>query len=154
MLDRIWPLVLALLCCLAALAAGLWSTLPARPPQGQPIPLEPIDENLARAYVDAQCWHCHSASQRHQELSRLGVQAAGARPMGPDLSGVGGLYPDGWHFAHLWQPDAVSWHSHMPAQRHLFALGGKAGSANLRGEMVPVPSATTRKAVQYVQTLS
>lgn len=153
MLDRIWPLVLALLCCLAALAAGLLTTLPASPPQGQPTPPEPADEDLARAYVEAQCWHCHSVSQRQDELSRLGVLAAGARPAGPDLSGVGGLYPDGWHFAHLWQPDAVSWHSHMPAQRHLFALGGKAGSANLRGEMVPVPSATTRKAVQYVQTL-
>lgn len=116
--------------------------------------MEPIDENLAGAYVDAQCWHCHSASQRHQELSRLGVQAAGARPMGPDLSGVGGLYPDGWHYAHLWQPDAVAAHSHMPAQRHLFVFGGKAQAANGRGEWLPSPSATAQRAVQFVQALA
>ncbi|MCA8936730.1 MAG: c-type cytochrome [Planctomycetes bacterium] len=82
---------------------------------------QPFDKELAGAYVKAGCWQCHSVSTLKTELAEtFGAEAAGVRPLGPDLAGVGERYHPQWHEAHFWQPDAIYHGSQMPAQRQLF----------------------------------
>jgi len=102
------------------LLAG-WIAAPAAEPEPQPGPPQVFERQLAAAYVKAGCWECHSVSTLEQELrAEFGAQAAGARPMGPDLAGVGNRFHYDWHVAHFWKPDDVVAGSAMPAQRHMF----------------------------------
>jgi cbb3-type cytochrome oxidase cytochrome c subunit len=72
------------------------------------------------------CVYCHTQFVRYQD--REGgemVQAGdyvnqtphllGTERTGPDLSNVGGKYPDAWHWAHVMQPRAVKPGSLMPS---------------------------------------
>ena len=102
---------------------GLLANPPAEP-ESKPLPPQAFDKELAGAYVKAQCWQCHSVtSLKHELADTFGTQAAGVRPYGPDLAGVGNYYAADWHAAHFWLPDSVSAGSQMPAQRHLFKPG-------------------------------
>ena len=113
-------LLLAVALCAAAAAAGLLSGRAQVRAPG-PAPRQEYDRELAAAYVDAGCWQCHAVSTLDVELKHdFGHQAAGVRPYGPDLAGVGALYPRGWHLAHLWAPAEVAAGSVMPPQRRLF----------------------------------
>jgi cytochrome c553 len=90
----------------------------------EPGPPQAFDRELAAAYVKAGCWECHSVSTLEAELvGAFGAQAGGARPLGPDLAGVGNRYHPDWHEAHFWKPDDVVAGSAMPAQRHMFKPG-------------------------------
>jgi cytochrome c oxidase cbb3-type subunit 2 len=44
----------------------------------------------------------------------------GSKRTGPDLARVGGLYSDGWHRAHLYDPRSVVPESNMPGFTWLF----------------------------------
>src|SRR5690606_7509673 len=62
----------------------------------------------------------------HGEYSKAGEYVYahpflwGSKRTGPDLQRVGGKYSDSWHFNHMYQPDAVSANSIMPAYPWLF----------------------------------
>jgi mono/diheme cytochrome c family protein len=107
---------------LVILLVGFIANPPAEP---EPKPADqPFDKDLAVAYVDEGCWQCHSVSTLETELAdNFGAQAAGARPVGPDLAGVANRYHPQWHEAHFWQPDVIYHDSQMPAQRQLFTKG-------------------------------
>lgn len=72
------------------------------------------------------CVYCHSQFVRYQdrEMGEM-VQAGdyvnqtphllGTERTGPDLSNIGGKYPDAWHWAHHVQPRAVKPGSLMPS---------------------------------------
>lgn len=105
------------------LAIGFVAKPPAEP-QPEPAPPQAFDKELAAAYVQSGCWQCHAVSTLQAELTEaFGEQAAGARPMGPDLAGVGARFNADWHTAHFWKPDDVYAGSQMPAQRQLFEPG-------------------------------
>ncbi|MBZ0136584.1 MAG: c-type cytochrome [Planctomycetes bacterium] len=117
-----WSPVVVLALAALFLAAGLIAREPAEVEPDDP-PQE-FDEQLARSYVEAGCWQCHSVSTVEARLSSaFGALATGVRPTGPDLAGVGARYHPDWHEAHFWKPDDVYAGSQMPAQRHLFVPG-------------------------------
>ncbi|MDX2085940.1 MAG: cbb3-type cytochrome c oxidase subunit II [Candidatus Melainabacteria bacterium] len=76
------------------------------------------------------CFYCHSQFVRKQDRD-MGemVQAGdyvnetphvlGTERTGPDLSNIGGKYPDGWHWAHHIQPRKMKPGSIMPPFSHL-----------------------------------
>jgi cbb3-type cytochrome oxidase cytochrome c subunit len=76
------------------------------------------------------CVYCHSQFVRYQdrEMGEM-VQAGdyvhetphllGTERTGPDLSNVGGKYPDAWHWAHHMQPRSVKPGSLMPSFSYL-----------------------------------
>lgn len=116
--------------------AVLWpaSTEPA--PEYTPQPWDDKLADLASHYVDAGCWQCHSVWALETELARnFGPHAAGGRPVGPDLSGIGNKYHRDWHVAHFADPQAITPGSQMPAQHQLFA-DLETGKLTPRGEKV------------------
>jgi mono/diheme cytochrome c family protein len=146
-------LAAATLCAVAAMAGML-----ARGAESSPPPhaaRQTYDPRLAAAYVEAQCWQCHTVSTLSAELARdFGPAAAGARAAGPDLAGIGGLYSDGWHAAHLFNPQSVMAGSQMPAQRQLFVLDGMATTPNTRGERRPALKFSTQLVIGFMQSLT
>ena len=115
-----WSPVVVLALAVIFMALGLISREPTEE-QPDPPPPQEFDKELAQAYVDAGCWQCHAVSTLETELiENFGAQAAGARPTGPDLAGVGNRFHPDWHEAHFWLPEATFAGSQMPAQRHLF----------------------------------
>jgi cbb3-type cytochrome oxidase cytochrome c subunit len=81
-----------------------------------------------RIYIREVCWHCHTQfvrpvggeSERYGPVSRTGEYVFdkphlfGTRRVGPDLAREGGKRPDGWHVAHLKNPQALVSVSVMP----------------------------------------
>lgn len=147
---------IALLACTSAALAGALTSV-SLAPAGRFDPglkAQSYDRDLAQAYVDSQCWQCHTISTLSVELARdFGAQASGARAAGPDLAGIGGLYSDGWHAAHLWQPQDAQAGSKMPSQRSLFVLNGLALTDNGRGEKRPALKLKTQQAIAFLQSL-
>jgi mono/diheme cytochrome c family protein len=117
-----WSPIVVLFLAALFLLLGWLARDPAEPEfDGEP---QSFDQHLAEAYVQAGCWQCHSVSTLDDELTEaFGRHAAGVRPVGPDLAGVGTRYHPDWHRAHFWNPGDVFADSLMPAQRHLFAPG-------------------------------
>jgi cbb3-type cytochrome c oxidase subunit II len=90
-------------------------------------------------YVAEACWHCHSQFVRPiaNEDQRFGkVRSAehyntaadrpvlwGTRRVGPDLTNEGGLRPNDWHVAHLYDPPSTSPGSVMPRYTWYFHEG-------------------------------
>jgi cbb3-type cytochrome c oxidase subunit II len=111
-------------------------------------------------YVAEGCWHCHSQYVRPvgNETLRYGPvstpgeyntvlhlpQMLGTRRVGPDLSRVGGVYSNDWHFAHLWDPQSTVPDSVMPRYPWLFEV-------NASG--VPIPNEKGVAVVAYIQHL-
>ncbi len=97
-------------------------------------PLEPIELEGRDIYVREGCNTCHSQMIRplRAEVERYGHYTVagelvynhpflfGSKRTGPDLARVGGLYSDGWHRAHLYDPRSVVPESNMPAFPWLF----------------------------------
>jgi cbb3-type cytochrome c oxidase subunit II len=90
-------------------------------------------------YIAEACWHCHSQFVRPvaNEEQRFGaVRSAahydtaldrpvmwGTRRVGPDLTNEGGLRPNDWHVAHLYDPRSTSPGSVMPGYTWYFHDG-------------------------------
>ncbi|MDC1142166.1 c-type cytochrome [Planctomycetota bacterium] len=131
-------LLFAFVACTVAAAFGYWVGPSGQDTTDTPDTLTPLtqkyDKTLANAYVDEQCWQCHSVSTLSAELERdFGAFASGARPSGPDLAGIGTLYTREWHVAHFKNPQSLAPGSLMPAQNQLFEDTGK---LNNRGKAV------------------
>jgi cytochrome c oxidase cbb3-type subunit I/II len=85
-------------------------------------------------YVREGCYTCHSQMIRTlpAEVLRYGPASReeesmwdhpfqwGSKRIGPDLSRIGGKYPDLWHFRHMMDPRSVTPNSIMPAYNWLF----------------------------------
>ena len=76
------------------------------------------------------CVYCHTQFTRYQDREGGEMVAAGDYALetphllgtertGPDLSNIGGKYPDAWHWAHHVQPRAVKPGSIMPSFSYL-----------------------------------
>lgn len=76
------------------------------------------------------CFYCHSQFVRYQDREAGEMVAAGdyayetphllgTERTGPDLSNIGGKYPDAWHMAHHKSPRAVKPGSIMPSFSYL-----------------------------------
>lgn len=130
--------VLAAALCLALLVAGMSSSIDDAETTSEHIARQAFNAELASAYVDAGCWRCHSITTLESELTdNFGVQAAGARNVGPDLAGVGARFHREWHTAHFWRPEWAYSGSQMPAQRQLFEQDADGTpKLNERGEKV------------------
>lgn len=88
-----------------------------------PLELEGFD-----LYVKEGCYNCHSQMIRpfRHETERYGPYSLaaeaqydrpfqyGSRRIGPDLSRIGGKYPDSWHVAHMKDPESMVPGSLMP----------------------------------------
>lgn len=90
-------------------------------------------------YIAEACWHCHSQYVRPvaNEEQRFGaVRSAahydtaldrpvlwGTRRVGPDLTNEGGLRPNDWHVAHLYDPGSTTPGSVMPRYTWYFHEG-------------------------------
>ncbi len=108
--------------------------------------VKPYTEPEARGrhvYENQVCWHCHSQFIRpvNDEDARWGPVSQtgeyswdvphlfGTRRVGPDLHREGGLRPDDWHLAHLFNPRFTVPHSVMASFSFLFEDAPKADAA-------------------------
>lgn len=130
----------ALMLLIAPVAGALAAFLALRP--DPPVLAPALPTEGAAEYLQAGCPQCHLLTAYGDPLAPGAEPVLGARSLGPDLSGIGLLYPDGWHTAHFWQPDLVVGGSQMPAQRQLFEPGTRA--LNAQG----------RKVVAFLQALT
>ncbi len=85
-------------------------------------------------YIREGCNNCHSQMIRpfKAETDRYGPFTMagenvyerpflyGSRRTGPDLSRVGGNYPDSWHWIHFRRPQDIEPRSNMPSFAHLY----------------------------------
>ena len=97
-------------------------------------PLTPLQLAGRDVYIREGCHVCHSQMIRplRSEVERYGHYTVagelvynhpflfGSKRTGPDLARVGGLYSDGWHRAHLYDPRSVVPESNMPGFTWLF----------------------------------
>lgn len=97
-------------------------------------PLTPLQLAGRDIYIREGCHVCHSQMIRplRSEVERYGHYTVagelvynhpflfGSKRTGPDLARVGGLYSDGWHRAHLYDPRSVVPESNMPGFTWLF----------------------------------
>ncbi len=90
-------------------------------------------------YVAEACWHCHSqfvrpVANEEQRFGQVRTSAHydtaldrpvmwGTRRVGPDLTNEGGLRPNDWHVAHLFDPRSTSPGSVMPGYTWYFHEG-------------------------------
>jgi len=114
------------------------------------------DSELAgrQVYVSLGCLYCHSQQVRTPSFGSDAARGWG-RPSypedyvydaphqlgtmrtGPDLMNIGGRQPSrAWHYAHLYQPRAMTPGSLMPAFRFLFTVKDQAGMGD---EIVDLP---------------
>lgn len=116
--KAVYLTTLAVIALSAAIAGWLMF---ARAPQA---PDQPAQAEQVESFVAAGCWQCHQVGAYQQQVdAALGGTAGAQTGFGPDLSGIGGLYPDAWHAAHLYDPATVVAGSQMPRQSHLFEAG-------------------------------
>ena len=104
-------------------------TITSKPSEGLTVrsALQEIGRNV---YKSEGCFYCHSQFVRLQdremgELSEAGDyiydkgNLLGTARTGPDLSNIGGQFPDGWHKAHHSDPRAMDPGSIMPSFEYL-----------------------------------
>ena len=134
-------LVFSVLTALAILVGGLIELIPPYFLQGtiDPIPgvtpYSALELEGRDLYIREGCNNCHSQMIRpfKTETDRYGQFSMpgegiyerpflyGSRRTGPDLSRVGGKYPDSWHWIHLRNPREIEPRSTMPP--YAFLLG-------------------------------
>jgi len=94
------------------------------------IAYTPSEKRGRDIYRREGCFYCHSQFTRYQdresgEMVKAGdyvfetPHILGTERTGPDLSNVGGKYPDGWHHAHHINPRKVKPGSIMPSYSYL-----------------------------------
>jgi len=105
------------------------------------------------SFVSAGCWQCHQVGACQQQIDAvLGNNPGPKLAYGPDLSGIGGIYPDAWHIAHLYDPATVVGGSQMPRQSQLFEPGTR--TLNSGGKAVIVFLQSLREATGFRQPLA
>jgi cbb3-type cytochrome c oxidase subunit II len=133
-----WPLVFTILVTVAILVGGLVEFIPlalieSNVPRISTVkPFTPLELAGRDLYIREGCNNCHSQMVRpfRHELERYaGGENLYGRPgetiyerpflwgskrTGPDLSRVGGKYPDLWHVRHMEDPRSTSPRSIMP----------------------------------------
>lgn len=135
---------------------------PTMATNGQPVPVPLTSSAMAgeRVYAANGCIYCHSQQVRPAWLSTDIEKGWGTRQTvprdyvnerpsflgtmrtGPDLTNIGVRQPDAaWHFRHLYEPDAVTPGSIMPAFRFLFAVRPVVGSPSPAAVAVGGPHA-------------
>jgi len=122
------------LALVAVLVGGLVELIPPYFLQGtiEPIagltPYAPLELEGRDIYIREGCNNCHSQMIRPlaTETARYGPYTRsgegiydrpflyGSRRTGPDLSRVGGKYPNAWHWIHLRNPREIEPRSNMP----------------------------------------
>lgn len=97
-------------------------------------PWSPLEQAGRDIYVSEGCYTCHSQMIRSLEFDVLRYGKAstieesmwdrpfqwGSKRTGPDLSRLGGKYPDLWHLRHMLNPREVIQDSIMPAYTWLY----------------------------------
>jgi len=97
-------------------------------------PYTPLELEGRDLYIREGCNNCHSQLVRpfRSEVKRYGEYSKsgeyvydhpflwGSKRTGPDLMRVGGKYPHSWHFSHMWNPQATTTGSIMPAYKWMF----------------------------------
>ena len=97
-------------------------------------PYTPLELEGRDLYIREGCNNCHSQLVRpfRSEVKRYGESSKsgeyvydhphlwGSKRTGPDLMRVGGKYPHSWHFSHMWNPQATTTGSIMPAYKWMF----------------------------------
>jgi len=134
-----WPLVFTTLTILAVLVGGTVEFLPLvlmetnLPTISTVTPYTPLELTGRDLYIREGCVSCHSQQIRpfRDEIERYGDYSKpgesvydrpflwGSKRTGPDLSRVGGKYPDLWHVRHLEDPRSTSPNSLMPPYKWL-----------------------------------
>lgn len=133
-----WPLVFTILVTIAILVGGLVEFIPLAlvksnvPPISTVKPFTPLELAGRDLYIREGCNNCHSQMVRpfRHELERYAGGENlygkpgetiyerpflwGSKRTGPDLSRVGGKYPDLWHVRHMENPRSTSPRSIMP----------------------------------------
>lgn len=135
------PMIFTILVTIAILVGSVVEIVPSllaqnfveRDPRVRPYtPLELAGRDI---YISEGCYVCHSQQIRPlvAEKLRYGKPSTaaesvydrpfqwGSRRIGPDLSRVGGRYPDMWHYRHMWDPREVVDQSLMPSYEWLFS---------------------------------
>ena len=97
-------------------------------------PYTPLELEGRDLYIREGCNNCHSQLVRpfRSEVKRYGEYSKsgeyvydhpflwGSKRTGLDLMRVGGKYPHSWHFSHMWNPQATTTGSIMPAYKWMF----------------------------------
>lgn len=129
-----WPLVFTILTTISILVGGTVEFLPLVlvdsnvPAISTVTPYTPLELAGRDIYIAEGCVGCHSQQVRpfRDEIERYGEYSKpgegiydrpflwGSKRTGPDLSRVGGKYPDLWHVRHMENPRSTSPNSIMP----------------------------------------
>ncbi|MFT5142052.1 MAG: cbb3-type cytochrome c oxidase subunit II [Rhodothermales bacterium] len=129
-----WPLVFTILVTISILIGGAAEFIPMVLIEGNVptistvTPFSPLELTGRDIYIREGCVGCHSQMVRpfRHELERYGPYGRagetiyerpflwGSKRTGPDLSRVGGKYPDSWHARHFEDPRSTSPRSLMP----------------------------------------
>jgi len=108
----------------------------------------PAEKSGEAVYRRENCGRCHTLFAGALTTGELALprppEPDGPSRVGPDLGFEGHRRSDDWHYAHLYDPQALSRDSRMPGSRHLFAPGAD-------GRPVPGPEAADL--VAYMQAL-
>ena len=139
------PILFTVLALIAILIGGVIEMVPTFlvksnvPTITSVKPYTPLELHGRDIYIREGCVGCHTQMVRpfrseverydplNGEYSKAGEYVYdhpflwGSKRTGPDLQRVGGKYSDSWHFNHMYQPDAVSANSIMPAYPWLFS---------------------------------
>ena len=150
-----WPLVFSILTFIAVAAGSVIEIVPMLMVKSNVPPIESVQpytalENEGRdMYIAEGCTTCHSQMirpmrheiERYGEYNKPGEDVYerpflwGSKRTGPDLTRIGGKYPDLWHVRHMEDPRSTSPNSIMPAYPHMLTdelnLSGTVGK--LRG---------------------
>jgi cbb3-type cytochrome c oxidase subunit II len=129
-----WPLVFSVLVTISILVGGAAEFIPMVlikenvPTIATVTPFTALELTGRDLYIREGCVGCHSQMVRpfRHELERYGAYGRagetiyerpflwGSKRTGPDLSRVGGKYPDLWHVRHFEDPRSTSPRSLMP----------------------------------------
>ena len=129
-----WPLVFTVLVTISILIGGAAEFIPmvlikSNVPEISTVkPFTPLELAGRDIYIREGCVGCHSQMVRpfRHELERYGTYGRpgetiyerpflwGSKRTGPDLSRVGGKYPDLWHVRHFEDPRSTTPNSLMP----------------------------------------
>ncbi len=129
-----WPLVFTILVTISILVGGVVEFVPlvlvkSNVPRIATVkPFTPLEVAGRDLYIREGCNNCHSQMVRpfRHELERYGEYGKpgetvyehpflwGSKRTGPDLSRVGGKYPNLWHVRHMQDPRSTSPRSIMP----------------------------------------